>query len=170
MPAQPTLPDRFAEFLTHWRALKGDRRAPWLSDFLDQVKPAWQPWVTIFDVQGEHVVTRLFGTAMVTFTGSDFTGKSMDDFTAPEGRAGIRLPYPEVVSRPCGTLTSSLWHTSSGRTVVMRAIGLPLYRKAGASVAWLNELTDPLSLGETAVNVRRRSTLQWIDLGYGVPE
>jgi hypothetical protein len=51
----------------------------------------------------------------------------------------------------------------------MRAIGLPLFRKGGASVAWLNDLISPLELGETAVNVRRRASLEWIDLGYGVP-
>ncbi len=170
MPETEPLPETFADFLAHWRALKRDARAPSLSDFLDFPNPTWQPWITIFDVQGESVVTRLFGTNMVHFTGNDFTGKSLDEFTAPEGRAGLRLPYPELVKRPCGTRTSSLWHASSGRTIGMRSIGLPLFRKNGASVAWLSEVTEPLSLGETAVNIRRRASLQWIDLGYGVPD
>jgi hypothetical protein len=112
----------------------------------------------------------LFGTAMVHFTGVDFTGKTLDDYAAPEGRAGVLRPYQYIVRKPCGSLTSSIWSTSTGRNVEIWSIGLPLARKRGMSAVWVTDPAVGLGSGETGVIVRRLMSTKWIDLGCGIPD
>jgi hypothetical protein len=170
MTAEIELPHRFKQFFSHWQSLRKRPAMPDLSAFLDRPLPAVQPWVSIFDVNDTGLVLRLFGTGMVQFTGVDLTGKTLDDYAAPEGRAGVAQPYHHIVRKPCGSLTSSLWATSTGRNVEIWSIGLPLIRKGGASAVWLTEPTVGLVSGETGVIVRRLVSKKWIDLGCGIPD
>jgi hypothetical protein len=163
------LPEKFARFLAHWQALRADAHVPTLADFLDKPLPQLQPWISIFDVVENNLVLRLVGTSMVQFIGRDFTGTTLEDFAAPDGREEIRSPYLKIIQQPCGGLASTLWATSHGRDVEIRSIGLPLVRKSGASVAWFNEPARPMDLGEKGVVVRRRMSQEWVDIGFGIP-
>jgi hypothetical protein len=163
------LPQTFADFLAHWTALRGTARAPALSDFLDKPIPSLQPWISIFDVGGDDLTLRLIGTGIAQFGGTDHTGKTFGDLVAPEARAVLHGPHLGIVQKCCGSFTVSLCATSRGREVEIWALGLPLLRRDGACVAWLNEPGEALGIGETGTVILRMVSQQWIDLGDGVP-
>ena len=71
--AVPSLSDKFAAYLAHWRALRGSEQMPTLAQFLDNPVPTWQPWIAIYDAD-EDLTLRLHGTALVDFFRHDFTG------------------------------------------------------------------------------------------------
>ena len=161
------LPDKFIEFLAHWRALQGTARMPTLADFLDRPIPGLQPWVVIFDL-GEDVICRLLGTALANFYGIDFTGNSASAVYAPVGLELIRRTHALMVERSCGSLSLSSGTTSAGRFTEMLTMGLPLSRRHETSVVWLVE-PSMTAMGETGMPGRRLTKHEWIDLGHGVP-
>jgi hypothetical protein len=168
MQQTPSMPEKFVELLAHWRALRGEAPAPRLADFLDKPLPGLQPWIVIFDAEGDMPL-RLLGTAMADFYGRDLTGKACHEVYAPDTVPGVRAMHVQIAKSLCGCIAPSVGQTSTGRTPALYSLGLPLLRKDGISIVWLVEPAVPLRLGETGMPVRRLAPLQWIDLGNGVP-
>jgi hypothetical protein len=162
------LPQKFSDFLDHWKALKGESHAPLLADFLDHPIPALQPWLAIFDV-GEGLVVRLFGTALVSYYGADFTGKAADTVYASRAHTAMRRFNFAIARSLCGAYAISNGYTSNGRTAEMFTLGLPLRRKDGMSTVWLTQASINLGLRETGEPERSVLSEAWIDLGNGVP-
>jgi hypothetical protein len=163
------LSEKFASYVAHWRTLKGESRMPTLADFLDRAVPSFQPWISIFDVDGNSVRLRFFGTAIANFSGVDLTGRKLNDISVTEGHSVLLDLNYQVAQKCCGNVTSIRCTTSTRRDLELRIIGLPLARGDKVSVAWLNQPSVNLGMAETGIIIRGIVSQQWIDLGHGVP-
>ncbi|TAL00595.1 MAG: hypothetical protein EPO08_13130 [Rhodospirillaceae bacterium] len=172
LPPPHYLPAKFADFLEHWQSLRVDGAVPRLAAFLDNVVPAFQPWVGIVDVNDRdfHEI-RLMGTGLVACFGFDGTGKNFLTFPSPDADSRVRRRHSVVPATPCGSFYRSVCVTSTGREIEIIGMALPLVRSnGGPCVVWILELQAVLGFGETGTGIKQVFDERWIDIGSGVPE
>jgi len=84
----------------YWAAKRGERPMPRRAD-LDPIEiPTLLPNVFLIDVKGEapqHLVYRVFGTALVDLFGFDFTRQEVGKGTLPEHLPEVRERYGRVI-------------------------------------------------------------------------
>lgn len=165
--------DRSQTFVEHWHLLKGEGKAPKLSDFLNRPIPILQPYITIFDVVSPEMLPfRLVGTQIVETFGVDATGHNILDFMPPEDGKVMSDIAHQIVAQSCGVEVKADVATSTGRTMTSGGLGFPLLRKEGEAecVVWLNWIGESEHYGDPIAKMFDFERVAWINAGAGVPE
>ena len=133
-------------------------------------------FVSVFEVPSpDRAIFRLAGAWYDEVTARDLVGKNTIDMVAEEHRATRSELIWNLVSVPCGAVTHTNLVQLSGWEVPIRSLSLPVGPKSPdepmmfyAAVDILDETSarfdDFLSL------FKLPSELDWVDIGYGIPE
>jgi hypothetical protein len=164
-----------AAFWRYWDGLPKVDFIPHLSDYLDNVPPAFQPHVAIIDVfSAERMTLRLLGTVMSDSIGADGPIRDAPDVYDPKTRAAATRLSWLAVSHPCGYVDQRPLRSAGGRVLTARGIVLPLRTDRTDCKSMVNFSAVAQSLREEGLDDRIETVTalgrpRWIDIGNGVP-
>ncbi|NKB44043.1 MAG: PAS domain-containing protein [Alphaproteobacteria bacterium] len=160
-------------FVDHWRALRNGKPVPTSQDFLDQVDPEFQPFVSFNDVEqsGRNVVA-LFGTGLVDLWKVDLTGKQVNEFVDNERADRLTVDMLRCAEKPCGIWEVSTFRTTSGRVIGWEMISLPLVLDDPdrIRIARYHNVLEPTEKDELIQDILNFQQKEWVDLGFGEPD
>ena len=171
--------DRNRQFFDYWQALPRDPGAllPRRSCFLPEEVPDLLNTMVIYELVSDSLIlTRLNGTSLNERFGRDITGENYLDFVAAERREKAAQAFWTVAGHPCGMQVTLVHRLTSGRDILVEALGLPFINDRGENPIVFfqsNEIAP-----EKKYKRREDAQLQlilvlertMIDLGGGVPE
>ena len=161
-------------FFDHWSDLRGSNQVPHLRAFLDHPAPAFQPYVTIIDVDSS-------GRTSVRLMGGERFDLAARPTSQAEPMRVVYSPrlYPKLhavtvacVSRPCGFRAIRSFESTDGQKHRAAVIALPLVvddPRVKSFVHYQFLLGSKAYRGAAQVVTAIHSP-QWIDIGAGVPE
>lgn len=159
-------------FVAHWQSIRVGEKLPTSVDFLDNVDPLTQPFVSLNDVTTEsqnRVV--LFGTGLVDLWKVDLTGKEVHEFIDPDQANRLTTDMLKCAANPCGIWEVSTLRTTTGRIVGWEMVTLPLdlgepnrYR-----IVRYHNVLEPTEKGERIQDILHFQKKEWIDVGAGIP-
>jgi hypothetical protein len=161
-------------FFEHWSSLRGGKIMPHLRDFLDRPHPAYQPYLSIIDldVQGRASV-RLMGSErhdLAARPGS--SDEPMRVVYSPRLFPKLHVVTLECVTRPCGFRALRTFESGDGQEHRGAVIALPLAVDSGATRTFVHyqHLLGTTAYKGAAQLVTAIHNPQWIDIGAGVPD
>lgn len=160
-----------AAFLAHWKSLRGDALVPTVAAFIDRPSPLHAPYLFMATVNGDDLILRLIGTALVERWGRDLTGQRLYMSKSGDYRRAIAENFNRVVTQPCGCYAINEYMSGRQRYVAVKVLYLPLWDEAGRPPRVVGYSTETEKRSENELLVDRRRTVEanWIDLGAGVP-
>jgi hypothetical protein len=178
-PNAPPVLSRFAGELTQffdvWQSLRVGTNLPTLSDYLDAAPAALQPAVSILDISSpDDITVRLFGTALVTIAGRDFTKQPLSAaYPALELSRVGRIAWA-AASHPVGYICVRSVRAAGGFQLDSDSICLPLTTNNGTSRCLVTYMKFPEQLPKmlpttVASAVTNTEFIDWLDIGAGVP-
>jgi len=158
--------------LAHWRSIPKSGLVPSLRDYLERPNPITQPWTLIIDIEDHGFPTRLFGTGLAELVGGDLTHTDHLLLFPEAQRARSLLRHKLLTSHPCGMESVAQAQTLKGLVAEMIGLALPLSRDDGGhSVVRVIQVTENLGYSDKVATVTAVDPkMQWIDIGYGVPD
>lgn len=159
-------------FVEHWQSIRGDGNIPTSTDFLDNVEPSTQPFVSLNDVTTKsHNRVILFGTGLVDLWKVDLTGKEVQEFIDEDQANRLTTDMLKCAETPCGIWEVSTLRTTTGRTIGWEMVTLPLdlgepdrYR-----IARYHHILEPTKKDELIQDILHFQQKEWIDVGAGLP-
>ena len=119
--------DRLTSLQHLWEDKRVDGRLPAKSDFPPEELRHWLGHIFLVDVAHDPVRfrMRLMGVKLVTYTGTDFTGKWLDEVSDGEKLQWTTQPHLTCVEtkEPCYDRIASLQHQS--KTMTFHRVHLP---------------------------------------------
>ena len=115
-------------FFDHWSALRGDNQVPHLRAFLDHPAPAFQPYVTIIDVdQSGRTSVRLMGGERFDLAAWPASQtEPMRVVYSPRLFPKLHAVTVACISRPCGFRAIRSFESTDGQRHRAAVIALPL--------------------------------------------
>lgn len=163
--------DRCRLFYEHWDSLRSDNPYPSLADFLDAPNVTIAPYTFVVDRVGNDLVTRLFGTGLVEARGADLTGQNYALSKSVSIARAIVSNVTLVTVRPCGLRAVDIFSSTKGKQYLSEVVVLPLGEPGNSyQAAGINDVRGTLSYDETINGWRGAKEIEWIDIGYGVPD
>ncbi|MDA8637037.1 PAS domain-containing protein [Rhodospirillales bacterium] len=137
----------FSDVYKFWLSKSKDGRLPGVSDFkLDELPIKILPWSIIADVITDDGDTdykfRFWGTQRASLIGFDMTGKFLSEIGSKDMRDGNTVEYEYVMKHKAPILCQTPIVTSTGRSIAMNSIRLPLSDN-GERVARVFSAIDP---------------------------
>lgn len=142
------LPTAFRLLFHMWAGIPKAPDLPLFSNFhLDLVPPELLPWSVVVDVISapKDFRFRFWGTERANLIGIEMTGQYLTDIEDDEMREGNRLEYEEILTRANPVLCQTPVVTSSGRSISILSIRLPLSTD-GKTVSHIYSAVDPQSI------------------------
>jgi hypothetical protein len=165
----------FTALYNYWRSVRRGEAIPRSADFDLLALTNWLPDMTLLDVRdADTVIWRFAGTAIVERMGYDPSGENVLHSQSKNQLDRASRAYRIVTSQPCGGLSYYTNHYASGREGNVRTLYLPLEAPSGET-SRLVSLTIREETGVFAEPIERTITgtnilsLDWIDVGFGVP-
>lgn len=159
----------------YWREIrKGEDRVPLRSDFrvTSEIAPLL-PFLVIVEALEDDIVFRLVGTGLAEHQGLDITGRHYGDFGGPDqvNRALARIRAAHDL--PCGMRTIHTEEYARGIASEVEVSAFPLRGDNGSQM--LVMVVTPVGRGIAekggkALYLKPLSSIDYIDLGNGVPE
>ena len=162
------------DFFAHWRGLprEGEALVPSLSDFFDNLKPAFQPYVVMVNVEsGDNWSIRLFGTGRLNSFGQDVKKINPLEIYTPDLRPIIVDKVRIVLDRPCGYRATHRLRTSKGSDLIQTGVTLPLKTDESGSQCVVNFVisSDPIAHDDRKGLIEEILDWEWVDIGAGLP-
>ena len=159
-------------FYDYWVKLRGGAM-PAYRDW-DPICVAKQmPWCTIMERGGSTGFRlRFAGTAICEFYNEEMTGQSIGGKMDADARVFYFAQIEEILTRPCGMLLISHGRSNSGRDCLFELLALPLADEEGTGVRVMMHqvIVEEVTYGDLSSKFSLPETMEWIDLGQGVPE
>ncbi|RED52382.1 PAS domain-containing protein [Aestuariispira insulae] len=170
--------DRSRRYFDYWKSLPREpgEILPPRSRFLPEDVPELLSTTAIYElVSPDLLKARLQGTAINERFGRDITGENYLDYVAPERRASASRAFWTMAQHPCGMHAILTHRLTSGRDVLVEALGFPYINGEGGNpivIFQSNEIEVPPGRklrdeGELSMILLEGRTL--IDIGNGVP-
>lgn len=158
-------------FLAHWTSLRRGTAIPTTEDYLDRMDRRFAPLIVVFDCTAEDVIVRLQGTAVVERWGVNRTGQSWLAHKPPGTRAAILANMTDCVARPCGVWAYGAAVSRLGRSAKLENLTLPLGVRGERPLrlVTLSNQLDRFNERDGAKDHSAKRTLDWYDVGFGVP-
>lgn len=161
-----------AAFLSHWQSLRMGDDLPTSESFLDNVRPEFQPYVSLNDVSDDRqnkVV--LFGTALVELWKVDLTGKKVEEFLDADQMERLTTDLLHCAHQPCGIWEISTLRTTTNRIIGWEMVTLPLaVNDPGRHrIVRYHNMAEPAQKGELVTDILHFQKKEWLDTGAGVP-
>lgn len=165
------LDPRCAAFFAHWQSLRAGALVPTVAAFVDRPSPSHAPYLFMATVDGDDIIVRLEGTALVERWGRDITGQRLFATKSEEYRRAIAENFNRVIAHPCGCYALNEYMSGRQRYVAVHVLYLPLSDAPGrpARIVGYSTETEKRSDNELLVDRRRTVEAAWVDLGAGVP-
>ncbi len=169
--------ETFARLLSAYTQARGDEIAPVLPDcMLEEFLPFLED-LTVVEVVGPgQIIYRICGTTVTQRIGHEVTGKNLLDFFPPDSAKITYIDAKHIVTDLCGNYSRYNNIYSSGRTVEVESISLPVRSEGDPNVYYMMSLhlleevlLDIRPDGETRVGIGMGQSF-FFDLGNGVPE
>ena len=160
-----------SELLAYWQSQRQGSRLPASEDFFDHVPPNLAPSLILFEIIGEALIVRFLGTQLVERWGKDLTGKNWLDFNAQVNPVSLRSNFLMLNQHPCGGTALGGFVTSTGRNLNVETSSYPLGVRANRTprVICGTFSLEALGYDEHSRGWSPPRTLQWVDVGFGVP-
>lgn len=142
------VPTAFLSLFQMWAGIPKSPDLPLYSKFhLDLVPSALLPWSVMVDVipAPKDFRFRFWGTERANLIGAEMTWLYLTDIKDDEMREGNRLEYEEIVARAKPVLCLTPVVTTSGRSISILSIRLPLSID-GTTVSHVYSAVDPQSI------------------------
>lgn len=160
----------------YWKKTRSDdEKVPLRSAFKlsSEIAPLL-PHLVIMEVVAEDIVFRLVGTGLAAHQGIDITGKRYGDFAAPDQVARAVARVRAMHALPCGFLSVHTEEYGRGVSSEVEVAGFPL-RGEGQAGPMMVLVVTPIGRGlasksETPLFLRPASRIDFVDLGYGIPD
>ncbi|HEX7775771.1 MAG TPA: PAS domain-containing protein [Parvibaculum sp.] len=166
----------FTAFYDYWQSVRPGAGIPTSSAFDLLEIAGWLSDVTVLDVASLNVATvRFVGTGLVERLGIDPTGMNVLSMQAKNSFDRAARGYHAMANLPCGGMARYVSVYSSGREAIARSLYLPVATPTGepprlVSMSAREEgggvYADPI---ERTVTGTKILSLDWFDLGFGVP-
>lgn len=125
---------------------------------------------------GTHCTIRFFGEELKSRVGVNPVGRNLFDFVHPDRADSIRQVMEMLVRYPCGYLANVKQEYTSGRTIIVETLALPLLRSREPDDGQVVLCDTPI--GNVGTTLERERVLlsadivnrDLIDLGFGVDE
>lgn len=161
----------------YWKKTRNDgEKVPLRSAFKlsSEIAPLL-PHLVIMEVVAEDIVFRLVGTGLAAHQGIDITGKRYGDFAAPDQVTRAVARVRAFHAWPCGFLSVHTEEYGRGLSSEIEVAGFPL-RGEGQTGPMMVLAVTPAGRGglasksETPLFLRPASRIDFVDLGYGIPD
>ncbi len=166
-----------AQFLAHWQSLPRSDLLPSSSDFRPEAVPGLLADFAIYElISADFIKVRLSGTHMDHRHGMTCTGRNYLDLVDPQRRESASKAFWTVATHPCGMRVFARLQRSSGTSLEVETLGLPMLCREGENPLlyltvcdldpdeWLEredgDRTEQIAVGERT----------YFDIGAGVPE
>ena len=172
--------DRNRQFYDYWNSLprEAGENLPRRSRFLPEEIPNLLDTMAIYElVPPDCIHTRLHGSAINERFGHDMTGKNYLDFVAPERRQAAYRAFQTMVTHPCGMNPIMIHRLSSGRDILVEALGFPVINDRGDHpivIFQSNEIASDQDIqrheDDSRIKLIMVQARKIIDIGYGAPD
>ncbi|MDR3499607.1 MAG: PAS domain-containing protein [Parvibaculum sp.] len=166
----------FSTLFDYWQSVRRGPAIPHASDFDLLELAGWLPDIVILDVVNQEcAMTRFTGTAVAERLGMDPTGQNVLTIQAKSSFDQAARAYQSIANLPCGALARYCSVYSSGREATARSLYLPLKPPSGEAprlIAMSMREDGGTVYAETierTMTGTRILSLDWLDLGFGVP-
>ncbi len=169
---QGEISEKATAFVGHWLSLRIGEDIPTSEDFLDNVDPVSQPFVSFNDVTTDnHNTVVLFGTGLVDLWKVDLTGKEVREFIDEDQANRLTTDMLKCAFKPCGIWEVSTLRTTSGRVVGWEMVTLPinLGEPNRFRIARYHNMLEPTEKGERIQDILHFQRKEWVDVGAGLP-
>ncbi|MCJ9428670.1 PAS domain-containing protein [Kordiimonas marina] len=168
--------EEFEVFLSYWRELQvAETPVPQRQTFNPMRLKGLLPFVFLIEVRApDDLHVRLSGTALDAAFHGQMSGHNFLDLCDPAERGFYGKLAGDICRQPCGVRLIRRTTFQDGKTHDLREMGLPLASRDGDIryiIGLLSVRSDHVT-GEPKVMELKQShvrTVQYIDLGYGVP-
>ena len=162
--------------LDAWLGWRGEDLVPSVAAVKAEDLGAALGFVSVLEVPSpDRAIFRLVGAWYDKVTAQDLVGKNFIDMVAEEHRSTRSERMWNLVSVPCGAVTLTNLVQPSGWEVPIRSFSLPVGPNSPEKPMRLYNAVD--ILGETSTRfddflslIDLSSELDWVDIGYGIPE
>lgn len=168
--------DDFTELFAYWSAKRIGGALP-LSTDMDLLDLAHLlPQMTLIDfLDSGTLIARFLGPSIVGRLGHDMTGQNLLAFHAEPTRPVAAEGYQRIAEQPCGAMARYVNLYNSGREARSQVLYLPVQtpsdgirRIVGAHAT--DEVRGFHQPSETATLGTEILCIDWIDIGFGVPD
>lgn len=170
--------DRSQRYFDYWKSLPREpgEILPRRSRFLPEEVPELLSTAAVYELVSHDLLkARLQGTAINERFGRDITGENYLDYVAPERLASASRAFWTMAQHPCGMHAILIHRLTSGRDVLVEALGFPYINDQGDNpivIYQSNEIegTSRQQLrdeGQLSMILLEGRTM--IDIGNGVP-
>ncbi|MCZ4279720.1 PAS domain-containing protein [Kiloniella laminariae] len=119
-------------FFEYWSSLPREGVLPLRSSFLPEKIPRLLPTLSIYELVSEDFIKfRLVGSTIRERVVENYTGKNYLDYVAPERRAKASASLWAPMKQPCGMRVFSNYNLSTGRTIFLEVVVLPVLNDLG---------------------------------------
>ena len=126
----------------------------------------------LFDWYPDDIICRLLGTKIVERWAEDLTGKSWFAANPHLKASGILANFKMMGDHPCGGHALGSFVSSIGRHLSIETISLPLAVSAGRPPRIIagSFVVETLGNDERSRGWVPPRQLEWLDLGFGLPD
>lgn len=165
----------FSSVYEYWRSKRTGHELPLTTDIDLLALIPWLPHLTLFDLLSyDEAICRFVGTAITERMGRDLTGQNVFPQQSIAMRKRTQKAYQTIINHPCGMVSCYTNHYSNGIHGMVRSLHLPLAAVQGTpprllGVVVREEKADYLSPIEQTISVTDVTSVEWVDIGLGVP-
>lgn len=161
-----------AEILSYWQSLRTGAGIPTTEDFFDHVPARIAPYLILFECIDNDLIVRLIGTQLDERWGGNMTGQSWPSVNPHLKAANIISNFMTLHDHPCGACAHGGFMTSSGRNMSVETISFPLAVRNGRPPRVISGsfTLQSLDFDEYSRGRMAPRTVEWVDLGFGVPK
>ena len=165
----------FVELHAYWQSLRQDGKLPRAEDLdLLAIRPLL-PELSLLDmVAPGEILCRFAGTAICDRLGHDLTGRNICVQQATATRDRARRAYEGMAAHPCGMIARYANHYNTGSQGIMTSFYLPLITADGSTrilgIGHREEKADYAPPIDETLIVTDVLSVDWLDIGFGVPE
>lgn len=169
---EPLLSESCQEFYRQWSNLVSQELAPHTRDFLTNPDPSLISNVYVLEVTELGPLIRFMGTGLVELRGKDMTNTIFGAGLPQEQLDGLVRNCASVTGHPCGLAEVAEFSTSTGRSMRMETVMLPLMvddGRASRLCTFSQVLESPRDEDLAELRFKSGKKVIWIDIGAGVP-